>query len=95
MPDPEATPAAAAPRPDALEGFPALFVAATPRADGARPLLLDGIVVGEYRAVPADESDLRPTLVVDLGWAAAADLRVVLRADPAVERPRGGIVLDR
>lgn len=51
-----------------------------------------GIAVGGIAIAPEGERD---TLTIDLGWAKAAGLRVVVRDDPAQDRHRRGILLDR
>lgn len=77
----------------------------TELVDGA--LVVDGIVIGtvsgitearinELEQSEREDSDAtRPTLTLNLGWAKAAGLRVVVHGEPGVDRQRGGVVLDR
>ena len=58
------------------------------RDDGL--LSFDGIAVGNIKT----DGD-RMVLVVNLGWARAAGLGVRVLDDPAVERHRNGITLER
>lgn len=69
------------------------------------PLVLDGIVIGNVSGSPAPpnpgedapqvDHEATPTVTLNLGWAKAAGVRVVVLADPDIDRNRGGIVLDR
>lgn len=52
----------------------------------------DGVAVGQITDAPEGERD---TLTIDLGWANAAGLHVVVRDDPARDHHRRGIYLDR
>lgn len=64
-------------------------------------LVFDGIVVGttsDAEHEPDEDGPVeveRATITIDLGWAKAAGVRVRVLDDPAVDRHRGGVALDR
>lgn len=64
-------------------------------------VIYDGIAIGgldltdtDVGGKGCDECEF-PRLTLDLGWCKAAGLRVLIKADPAVDRKRGGIFLER
>ncbi len=63
--------------------------AAAPPALAIRP---DGVIVHDGLAVGQVADG---TLVLNLGWCRLAGLSVQVQGDPAVDRQRSGLVLDR
>lgn len=59
-------------------------------------LLFDGVVLGAL-ALARDEvdDDGGALITLDLGWLKAAGVHVRVLGDPAVDRNRGGVVLER
>jgi len=62
-------------------------------------VMYDGIAIGGLDYDVADTESIvatgKPRLTLNLGWIRAAGLRIKVLDDPAVERHRDGITLDR